>query len=142
MPPDRAAVAEGRVMMHVTIDAAAVPRDPAELVRAAARCWRSARDEGAATQPRLHALLSGRQCPMLAAAFDSLLHLYEQALDHPFAIGETDSPSEDEILLANLLRTTGGVPRCVAAKEGAASAFDCALCSTRILLTLAPKDIQ
>ncbi|NIJ37137.1 hypothetical protein FHR22_001821 [Sphingopyxis panaciterrae] len=129
-------------MMHVVIDGAAAASDPAELVSAAARCWRLARDEGAATQPRLHALLSERQCPMLAVAFDSLLHLYEQALDHPFAIGDTDSPSEDEVLLTNLLRSTGRVPPCVAARQGAASAFDCALCSMRILLTLAPKDIQ
>lgn len=129
-------------MMHVAIDGAAVAPDRAELATAAARCWRAARDKGEATQPRLHALLSERRCPMLAAAFDSLLNLYEQALDHPFAVGGEGGLSEDERLLANLLGTAGRVPGCLAAKRGAATALDCALCSTRILLTLAPKDIQ
>lgn len=129
-------------MMHVAIDGAAGSPAPAELVTAAARCWRSARDAGEATQPQLHALLSERQCPMLAAAFDSLLNFYEQALDHRFAVGGVDGMSEDEMLLADLLGTTGSMPRCLAARKGAATALDCALCSTRILLTLAPKDIQ
>lgn len=129
-------------MMHVAIDGTAVSPDRAELATAAARCWRSARDRGEATQPRLHALLSERRCPMLAAAFDSLLNLYEQALDHPFAVGGADGLSEDEMGLANLLGGGGSVPGCLAAKEGAATALDCALCSTRILLTLAPRDLQ
>jgi hypothetical protein len=129
-------------MMHVAIDGAAVSPAPAELVSAAARCWRSARDGGEATQPRLHALLSERQCPMLAAAFDSLLNLYEQVLDHPFAVGGADTLSEDEMLLASLLGTEESVPRCLTVKDGTATALDCALCSTRILLTLAPKDIH
>lgn len=129
-------------MMHVAMDGAAVSPDPTELVTVAARCWRSARERGEATQPRLHALLSERQCPMLAAAFDSLLILYEQVLDHPFAVGGAGGLSEDEMLLANLLGVTGGVPRCLALGGGAATALDCALCSTRILLTLAPKDVQ
>ena len=114
--------------------------EPVELVVAAARCWRLARDADLATQPHLHALLSRRKCPMLAMAFDSLLHAYEQTLGRSFGVGATTDMSDDERLLGNLLQTDGHVPRCLAGDGEAATTLDCALCSTRILLALAGKD--
>ena len=125
-------------MKHV-----AFPEPPmvrAELVIAATRCWRSARDAGRASTPPLHALLADECCPMLAAAFDSLLGLYEQALGRGLAIGWTGGLSEDEQLLANLLRGAGELPRCLVVAESPAQSFDCALCSTRILLALAGEE--
>ena len=125
-------------MKHVVFPEPAMVR--AELVIAATRCWRSARDAGQASTPPLHALLAGESCPMLAAAFDSLLGLYEQALGRGLAIGWTGGLSEDEQLLANLLRGAGELPRCLAVAESPAQSFDCALCSTRILLALAGEE--
>ena len=125
-------------MKHVVFPEPTAVR--AELVIAATRCWRSARDAGRASTPPLHALLADECCPMLAAAFDSLLGLYEQALGRGLAIGWTGGLSEDEQLLANLLRGAGALPRCLAIAESSAHSFDCALCSTRILLALADEE--
>lgn len=127
-------------MKHVVIAGTAGAPVGADLVSAAARCWRTARDEGQASAPPLHALLADERCPMLAAAFDSLLGLYEQAVGRGLAVGWTAGLSEDELLIANLLRGGENLPRGLAVGEGAARSFDCALCSTRILLALAGGD--
>lgn len=125
-------------MKHVTFPEASPVR--ADLLTAAARCWRTERDAGRAPAPPLHALLAAAECPMLAAAFDSLFGLYEAAVGRSFAVGWSAGLSEDEQLLANLLRTTGQLPRCLALDEGAAQTLDCALCSTRLLLGLAGEE--
>lgn len=119
-----AAVAQGRAIAGTS-----------ELVTAAARCWRSARDGGEPVQQSLHAMLSPRDCGMLAPVFDSLMTLCEAALGRRIAVGG-DALSEDEALLLGLL--DGSRPRraCIDCAEGEGCALDCAICSTRIMMTL------
>lgn len=114
----------------------------AQLVPAAARCWRAARDRGVSAQQRLHALLAGQHGDMLAPVFDSLMTLCEAALGRRIAVGgqggQSDAGlSEDESLLLGLLDGSRQRRACLACAEGAASALDCAICSTRIMMTLA-----
>ena len=109
---------------------------PAILIDAA-RCWREARDTGQAVQPCLYRTLSFHDVEMLAPVFDSLMTLCEAALGRPIAIGEASTLSEDEHLLLGLL--DGSRPRraCLHCPESAATALDCAICSTRIMMGLA-----
>lgn len=101
----------------------------------AARCWRQARDAGHPIQPCLARVLAAHDCTMLAPVLDSLCLFYEAALGRPLAVGEAPAISEDEHLLLGLL--DGSRPRaCLGCADSAASALDCALCSTRIMLTL------
>ncbi|MEH3046844.1 hypothetical protein [Sphingomonas adhaesiva] len=108
----------------------------AELLSAAARCWRTARDGGAPVQQRLHAMLTRRGCGMLAPVFDSLMALCEAALGRRIAVGAA-TLSDDERLLIGLV--DGTLPRraCIACPRAQASALDCAICSTRIMIALA-----
>ena len=101
----------------------------------AARCWRQARDAGHPMQPCLAQALAAHDCTMLAPVFDSLCLFYETALGRPLAVGEALTLSDDEHLLLGLL--DGSRPRaCLGCTDRAASALDCALCSTRIMLAL------
>jgi hypothetical protein len=105
------------------------------LLIEAARCWRDARDTGELSLPSLSAMLAAHDGAMLAPVLDSLCLFYEAALGRPMAVGEALALSEDEHLLLALL--DGSEPgRCLDCPEGTASAFACALCSTRIMLAL------
>lgn len=119
-----------------------LPSGVRDLVTTATRCWRAARDDGGPVQQRLHALLAPRDCGMLAPVFDSLASLCEAALGRPITVGRSAELSNDERLLIGLL--DGSKPRhaCIDCAEGAASALDCAICSTRIMiaLTIRPDD--
>lgn len=108
----------------------------AAILVAAARCWREARDVGHPAQPCLYRTLTLHDAEMLAPVFDSLMTLCEAALGRPIAIGETFALSDDEHLLLGLL--DGSKPRhaCLDCPDGAATALDCAICSTRIMLGL------
>ena len=127
-------------MIHATATRACALPGVDGLVTAAVRCWRDARDSGAPVQQRLHAMLSDDDCGMLAPVFDSLMSLCETALGRKIAVGGT-ALSDDEHLLLGLL--DGSKPRsCINCPEGTASALDCAICSTRIMmaLTICPKN--
>ena len=106
------------------------------LLIGAARCWRAARDRGEPSQPRLSEMLAAHDCGVLAPVLDSLCLFYEGALGRPMAVGEALTLSGDELRLLGLI--DGSVPRsCGDCPEGAITPLDCALCSTRIMLTLA-----
>lgn len=127
-------------MMLAAIHRAAPLTIPSELVTAAARCWRAARDAGAPVQQRLYAMLLPHDCGMLAPVFASLMTLYQAALGRPVAVGRA-TLSSDERLLLGLLDGTRSRRACIACAEGSASALDCALCSTRIMMALTiPSD--
>jgi hypothetical protein len=80
-------------------------------------------------------MLAAHDCGVLAPVLDSLCLFYEGALGRPMAVGAALTLSGDELRLLGLV--DGSVPhRCDDCPEGAASALDCALCSTRIMLTL------
>ncbi|WP_447725783.1 hypothetical protein [Sphingomonas koreensis] len=117
-------------------DRAAMVGGDREIVVAAARCWREARNMGHSVQPRLSKALSIHDCAMLAPVFDSLLCFYEAALGRPIVAGRSTATSRDERLLLALI--DGSKPQsCLDCTESAASALDCAMCSTRIMMGLA-----
>ena len=107
------------------------------IIVEAARCWREACDSRKSTQPRLFATLSRRDCGMLAPVFDSLMALYEAALGRRLSVGRAALLSEDEMLLLGLLNGSKRTRACLNCGESAATAFNCALCSTRIMMGLA-----
>lgn len=107
------------------------------LLVEAARCWRKARDTGQSVQPCLYKILASHNCEMLAPVFDSLMHLCEGALGRPVAIGEAAALSGDEHLLLGLIDGSKARHACIDCAEGAGSALDCAICSTRIMMGLA-----
>ena len=119
------------------------PPSPADamdrsLLVEAVRCWRSARDNGLPPQPRLSEILACHRSEMLAPVFDSLIHLCEDALGRPVAVGQSVELSGDEHLLLGLIDGSKLRRDCIACAEGAATALDCAICSTRIMMALTP----
>lgn len=101
----------------------------------AVRCWRGARDAGQSVQPCLSRTLAAHDCTMLAPVLDSLCLFYEAALGRPMTVGHPSALSDDEHLLLGLM--DGTRPRqCLACPNGVATALDCAICSTRIMLAL------
>lgn len=107
---------------------------PAMLIDAA-RCWREARDTGQPIQPCLSRTLDAHDCTMLAPVLDSLCLFYEAALGRSMTVGEALTLSDDEHMLLGLVDGSK-MRRCLNCPKGAASALDCALCSTRIMLAL------
>ncbi|MET4896911.1 hypothetical protein RN629_07010 [Sphingomonadaceae bacterium jetA1] len=108
---------------------------PAEILVAAARCWRDACDEGEPIQPRLARILTDHGCAMLAPVLDSLYLFYESALGRRMAVGNARTRSEDEDQLVGLV--DGSRPRaCLDCGRDAGRTLDCALCSTRIMLAM------
>ncbi len=71
----RHGVDEGFVMNHVFVPSPVRLSEVHGLVTAAARCWRTARDQRARVQRRLYALLIDHDCGMLAPVFNGLLTL-------------------------------------------------------------------
>ena len=105
----------------------------------AARCWRAARDLGQPVQPTLFRLLR-RSGDMLAPVFDSLLTLYEAALGRPVVVGQTGRWSPDEHRLVGLFNGSRRLRSTLACAEDAASALECAISSTRVMLGRASQD--
>ena len=124
-------------MSPTSFDPKAVSPGMTGLVSAAMRIWRAARDERAPVQQRLHAMLAPIGCDILAPVFDSLMTLCEADLARPIVVGH-GGLSKDERLLIGLLDGSRSRKTCVDCPHATASALDCALCSTRIMLALAP----
>lgn len=108
---------------------------PAAILIDAMRCWRNACDAGDTVQPCLSRTLAAHDCAMLAPVLASLCLFYEVALGRPMRVGEAQTTSDDQRLLLGLI--DGSCPRtCLGCTQDAAQTFDCALCSTRIMLAL------
>lgn len=127
----------GCVMIHAIAKPSTL-LDPQDIILAAARCWREARDLGLPVQPRLARALAAGNRVILAPVLDSLLFFYEAALGRPFRSGST-APSEDELVLVSLLEGSDPKP-CIVCEARAAEALCCAVCSTRVMMTLAESD--
>ena len=108
----------------------------ADLLTRAARCWRAAKDRGAPVQQALHDLLAPRGYGMMAPVLDSLMRLYEAALGRALVLGARGGPTPDGALLLSLLDGSKSRRTCIDCAAGPASALDCAICSTRIMLGL------
>lgn len=118
---------------------------PPDLIVAATRCWRAARDAGHPVQPSLHATLAPFGCEMLVPVFDSLMALGEACLCRP---GDRSCPfgkAHDEALICSLLADPSRLARsgCVRpADDGMVRAFNCALLSARIMIRLEGPSIE
>lgn len=124
-------------MIHASHDGVGTAPVPAELLTEAARRWRTARDRGQSAQPSLHGLLAAQDCAILGPVFDSLMTLCEAALGRPLATGDSDERSGDEELLVGLLDGSRRRSSAIVCPEGTATALDCAICSTAIMIGLA-----
>lgn len=105
----------------------------------AARCWRQARDSGEPVQPCLARTLSAHNGEILAPVLDSLIYFYEAALGRSFTPGAAMLLSEDEHLLLGLFDRSAP-QSCIGCAEETATALNCALCSTRVMLALTFAD--
>lgn len=108
------------------------------MVIDAMRCWRAARDEGRPCQPCLTRVLAAYDCAILAPVLDSLISFYAAELGRPMSTGTPAALSEDERSLLGLL--DGSARRTCGPRSRNGGALDCAVCSTRIMLTLALAD--
>lgn len=127
-------------MIHATIMPAPSLSACSGLVLAAARCWRLARDEDRPVQRSLYRLLRPLDLGILAPVFDGLMSMSEAALGRRIGIGRTKALSVDEQLLLDLL---GGSAPCRAGlccRASLASAFDCAISATRLMIALAVSE--
>ena len=104
------------------------------LIRVTRR-WREARDRAAPVQPILARLLDHGSDAVLAPVYDSLLRLYELALGRPIRTGK-QALSIDEARLIGLLNGTLQPRHCAGCPRAVANAFDCALCSARVMIGL------
>lgn len=125
-------------MMYVALQRPEVLPGLGDMVAAAARCWRAARDAGAPAQRRLYRLLSRQGRGMLAPAFDSLMTLYEAALGRKFASDHAASLRDEHLLLGLLDGSTSRLAS-IECAEGSAAALDCAIRSTQIMIALAEQ---
>ena len=112
---------------------AALPSQ-ATLLVTAARCWRSARDRGVSSQPRLHAMLAPLGLGLLAPAFDSFMALCEAGFGRPIRVGSAPAVSHDEGVLLRLIDGSQTRRACMRCDAGTGSALDCAICSMRAML--------
>lgn len=126
-------------MIYAPVLRAGYNAAPTELLVEALRCWRHARDSGAAVQHCLYQLLDPQGCGMLAPVLDSLMTLFEAALGRPIRTSAPPLRSADEHLLLGLLDGTRARRACMDCPDGAGSSLDCALCSTRIMLVLGAR---
>ncbi|WP_343610726.1 hypothetical protein [Novosphingobium sp.] len=109
---------------------------PTPMLVDAIRCWSEARLTGQAVQPSLTRVLGDHDCIMLTPVLDSLIHLYEIGLGRPLRAGDGPDISEDEHLLLDLIDGRFSRKACLSCDKEIASALDCAICSTRIMMAL------
>ena len=114
-----------------------LPPAMAELITAAARCWRAAKDRGVPVQQALHRLLGPRGYGMMTPTLDSLMELWVAAVGRPLVLGQEGAQSADASLLLGLIDGSKSRRKCIDCAAGPASALDCAICSTRIMIGLA-----
>lgn len=107
---------------------------------AATRCWREARDAHRPVQPSLSKALWAYDCPMLPPVLDSLMSFFERALGRPMNVGASASMSDDEDLLISLVQGSQSLA-CIDCPPDAAKTLEIAVCSTRIMMTLASQPL-
>jgi hypothetical protein len=128
---------------RIRTEARAIPDD---VVLDAARCWRSARDEGRPAQPCLYEALAPHGLEMLAPVFDSLLAISEHCLERPLCTGCPLAPSADETLICRLLEDPSHLDRiaqargCPRAPGDLTGVLVCALRSTRVMMAMAARE--
>lgn len=84
-------------------------------------------------------MLAVKACAVLAPVLDSLFCFYEAALERPLAVGNARNLSADERLLVELVQRPGLCRARMGCAAGAMADLNCALCSTRVMLSLALK---
>lgn len=113
------------------------------IILKAARIWRRAQRLGDSVQPRLYAALKRHRCEALAPAFDSLMALAEQVLGRKLRTGRSSRLSADENFLLDMMETGRSTRQDYRCTQELASAFCCAVVSTRIMMSmeLAPRAV-
>lgn len=110
-----------------------LPRSLSTVLIAAARCWQAAHDGHELAQPRLARLLAGYDGVMLAPVLDSMMTFVEIDLGRSFVPGMQMRLSDDELMLLDLVYAAEP-PAWADRRRESASALDCALASTRVML--------
>jgi len=110
------------------------------VVTRSMRCWREACDTSLAVQPHLAGMLAVKACAVLAPVLDSLFCFYEAALERPLSVGKARMLSADERLLVELIESPGLCRARMGCAPDAIMGLNCALCSARVMLSLALND--
>ena len=111
-------------------------KDSAVLITKALRDWRGASEAGIPVMPHLFARLDGQSCALLSPVLDSLFRFYQAALKRPLVTGDAERLSEDEARLLALV-SHPDLSQGLECPAGVARGFNCALCTTRIMLAVA-----
>ncbi|HEX7855955.1 MAG TPA: hypothetical protein VF503_19905 [Sphingobium sp.] len=127
---------------HQALPYAQPPASSHAMIVDAARCWQAARERHESLQPCLSGLLAHHDCGMLTPVLDSLFLLYEAGLGREVRSGDGEMLSDDEDLLLGLLDGSRARRACIDCTEGVASALDCAICSTRIMLAMIGRAVS
>lgn len=109
---------------------------PARLIALCARVRRRSLDRNVPVQPMLARLLARLGLAVLAPVLDSLCRAFEHTLQRAMRTGTGWERSDDERLLCRLVAGEGP-QACLDCPAPSADLLHCALCSTRIMLTLA-----
>ena len=111
-----------------------------EVVVAAARYWRSARDRGEPVMPSLYAALERRYgCSLLVPMFDGLICACEACLGRRLATGDGAVLSSDERCLLQLIDDPSRDDPCFRGPDVDIAVLRtraCAACSAQIMLRL------
>ena len=126
-------------MLHVPVFRVEYDAVPDDVLIAALREWRRARDCREAVQYCLYQLLAPQGRGMLAPVLDSLMTFLEAALARKVIASDGKKPSVDEQLLLDLLDGSRSRRLCLVCPEGVARPLDCAICSTQIMMASATK---
>lgn len=127
-------------MINAPEPAAIDPVALASVVTRSMRCWREACDTSLAVLPHLSGMLAVKACAVLAPVLHSLFCFYEAALERPLAVGNARTLSADERLLVQLIERPDLCRSRMGCAPGAMMGLSCALCSARVMLSLALKD--
>jgi hypothetical protein len=107
------------------------------LITNALRDWQRASKAGIPVMPYLFAALAEQICALLSPVLDSLFRFYEAALERPLVTGDAERLSDDETLLLVLVSQPDLTAHRLDCSAGIVQGFDCALCSTRLMLAVA-----
>jgi hypothetical protein len=109
------------------------------IITSTLRHWQRAFKAGVPSMPHLFASLQSQGSALLAPVLDSLFRFYQAALKRPLVVGHGAYLSDDEALLLALVSHPDLCNEKLDCPAGIALGFNCALCSTRIMLAFAFK---
>lgn len=115
---------------------------PQSVLLDSMRCWRAARESGAARKPCLYQTLAPYRLEILAPVFDSLMTIFETSLKPCISSGEDGHPSADENALLGMLIDPASAKSHIARPEEDLALLECALLSTRLMMEHASAGVS